>query len=218
MKQEKKEKKVENKQLDKPKKVGEPKVKVLIEETKNKKNQRKGLSEKPVDFDEGDWEMVPSKADKKKKSDQSPIKKDKKPKKTEKENKMDKVELDKTEKEAVNKEIKKESSDKVEIIEESLANEEKQIQVEESVPLIEEKKEKEKKKKDKKTKKENVGVQTEVKKDVAVEAQSVKEEKVVKKETPTIQAPPKDIKGLTEKAEPKESTAVFDELGGEFYI
>jgi hypothetical protein len=51
---------------------------------KNKKNIKKLLSEKPVDFDDGNWETVPTKADKKKKPDQSPAKKDKKPKKTRK--------------------------------------------------------------------------------------------------------------------------------------
>lgn len=71
-----KDKKTENKQVEKNRKNEAIKSKTL-EDVKNKKN-KKLLTEKPVDFDDGNWETVPSKADKKKKPDQSPAKKEKK--------------------------------------------------------------------------------------------------------------------------------------------
>lgn len=63
-KHEKKETKVENKQQEKLKKT-DMKAKLNVDEAKVKKTVKKVVTEKPTDFDDGDWEMVPSKSDKK---------------------------------------------------------------------------------------------------------------------------------------------------------
>nr|XP_023015702.1 DNA ligase 1-like [Leptinotarsa decemlineata] len=91
VKLEQKERKIDNKQLEKNKKNEPIKVK-SNEDIKNKRNVKKVL-EKPVDFDDGNWETVLTKSDKKKKGDQSSEKKEKKVKKPEKEETEKKVEI-----------------------------------------------------------------------------------------------------------------------------
>ncbi|KAG5866521.1 hypothetical protein JTB14_019632 [Gonioctena quinquepunctata] len=65
IKQEKKDKKPDSKHFEKNKKNEISKAK-SSEDIKNKRNVKK-IPEKPFDFDEGDWERVPTKSDKKKK-------------------------------------------------------------------------------------------------------------------------------------------------------
>lgn len=74
-----KEKKQENnasKPAEKTKKneISKTKRNETLEEAKNKKNTKKLLNEKPLDYDDDSWETVPSKFDKKKKQE-SPAKK-----------------------------------------------------------------------------------------------------------------------------------------------
>lgn len=106
------------------KKKGEVKVKKLDPvEVKNKKNA--GKVEKPADFDDGNWEMVPSKNDKKKKQD-SP-KKEKKATKvnkeedSNKENKVENVVKEKAKKDDEVKESAPEPEKKEESVEEKEA-------------------------------------------------------------------------------------------------
>ncbi|XP_066138872.1 uncharacterized protein [Euwallacea fornicatus] len=54
--------------------------KKVVEATDKKKSNKKTSVEKPADFDDGNWETVPSKADKKKKVEGASIKKEKKAK------------------------------------------------------------------------------------------------------------------------------------------
>lgn len=148
------------------------------------------MNEKPVDYDEGDWETVPSKFDKKKKQD-SPGKKEKKTNK-----KVDKpVESEKMVKEEVNKELREK---------------EKNIQLEQSIlveivdketPVIDEKKEK---KKEKKQKENNESQET-------TAVANNKQQKAVE------QPPAKknNVEQLSANDEPiSEGTVAFDELGG----
>ncbi|KAL1517352.1 hypothetical protein ABEB36_001124 [Hypothenemus hampei] len=81
----KKEKKPEPVIVKESKKTVDTTKKVVeTSESKKKISSKKVPVEKPVDFDEGDWETVPSKADKKKKVEQKPVatKKEKKSKTT----------------------------------------------------------------------------------------------------------------------------------------
>ncbi|XP_076233641.1 uncharacterized protein LOC143178725 [Calliopsis andreniformis] len=88
-----------------------------IEQVKNKKNLKNLFQEKPVDFDEGDWEQAYSRKDKKnkKKEEESPSKKTKKAVKkadlineaVAKQRESEKIEIkDKLAKETENKELK----------------------------------------------------------------------------------------------------------------
>ncbi|XP_060535134.1 uncharacterized protein DDB_G0286299-like [Cylas formicarius] len=111
------------------------------EQAKKRPAKKQVAAQKPDDFDEGDWEKVLTKADRKKKSDQSPSKKEKKVKKSEKND----AEPEKTEKEETPVEEKIES--KPEPVKE---NAEEKIEESEAVaPVVEEKKEKKKEKKPK---------------------------------------------------------------------
>lgn len=123
----KKQESVAPKPAEKPKK-SDVKVKKneTIEEIKNKKNAKKLLNEKPLDYDDGNWETVPSKLDKKKKQE-SPVKKEtKKAKKSEK-----LVEIEKLVKEEVNKVLREKDKIKAEV-----------SNKEEASPVVEKKKEK----------------------------------------------------------------------------
>ncbi|PBC30055.1 Transmembrane protein [Apis cerana cerana] len=104
-----------------------------IEQVKNKKNLKNLFQEKPIDFDEGDWEQAYSKKDKKnkKKEEESPSKKNKKnTKKIDlineeviKQKVSEKVEIkDKIIKETENKELKE--KDKKDVILTPISNEE----------------------------------------------------------------------------------------------
>uniref|UniRef100_V5I8L8 Uncharacterized protein n=1 Tax=Anoplophora glabripennis TaxID=217634 RepID=V5I8L8_ANOGL len=198
-KQEKKEKKLDNKQVEKTKK-NEVIKSNIIEEAKSKKNNKKATV-KPVDFDEGDWETVPLKSDKKKK-EQSPAKKEKKPKKAS--DKVDKVEIEKLVKEVVNKELRELDRDiKEEITIEKVTKKEENLVIEEPVVVVEEKKDKKKEKKAKKeVVEEHVAPPAESQEKETVK-ETVKSEKKIEK-TESAPAP---------KAQSKEAAPVFDELG-----
>lgn len=71
-------KKQEIKKETEKNKKNEVKSKEAVVEVKSKKSKSKVVHEKPVDYDDGNWEKVMTKADKKKKQDGSPAKKDKK--------------------------------------------------------------------------------------------------------------------------------------------
>lgn len=140
-----------------------------VEQVKNKKNQKNLLQEKPVDFDEGDWEPAYSRKDKKnkKKEEDTPSKKSKKTaKKTDlitevavkdKDNDQEKTEIkDKVAKETENKELKE--KDNKEVVLTPIINdnveEEKVVEKKSKVSNKVEKSEKEEKKpKSKKSKK-----------------------------------------------------------------
>ncbi|CAG9818655.1 unnamed protein product [Phaedon cochleariae] len=200
VKQEKREKKVE-KQQDK---IKPDSAKPSIELVKNKKNLRRP-TEKPLDFDDGDWETVPTKFDKKKKGDQSPDK-NKKPKRADNVEKLENLKLAK---EVVNRELQ-EKDKQVQNIEEQPEQPtpeepepapaiidiriEHEIEPEEPVVVVEEKKEKEKKKKEKKPKKEAV------EKAVAVE----------EAEAPVVE---EKLDDQPEGTAPKAVAPAFDELG-----
>ncbi|XP_063995068.1 DNA ligase 1-like [Diachasmimorpha longicaudata] len=186
-----------------------------VEQVKNKKNLKNLILEKPVDFDEGDWEQAPSRKDKKKKKEEETPKKTKKSKKSEltndtKEKEQDKVEIkDKVAKETQNKELKEKNE--MEIALEPVSNE---VVDEPEVPEIKEeikkveKSEKDDKKsaKSKKAKKiidpeNNVSV-TEKKTLEKVIAQGVEDAKTI--ETVAVEK----VETVPEKKAP-----VFDELG-----
>ncbi|XP_076634730.1 uncharacterized protein LOC143348429 [Colletes latitarsis] len=130
------------------------------EQAKNKKNLKNLFQEKPVDFDEGDWEQAYSRKEKKnkKKEEESPSKKSKKTAKkadlineaVAKQKDPEKVEIkDKVAKETENKELKE--KDTKEIILVPISNEEIKEKDKDEVKV--EKLEKEEKKKSKKVKK-----------------------------------------------------------------
>ncbi|XP_076679909.1 uncharacterized protein LOC143375059 [Andrena cerasifolii] len=130
-----------------------------VEQAKNKKNLKNLFQEKPVDFDEGDWEQAYSRKDKKnkKKEEESPSKKAKKTVKkadlineaVAKQRDSEKIEIkDKVAKETENKELQE--KDKKDVIcvpdsNEEAITEEKELEKEEE-PLKIEKVEKEEKK------------------------------------------------------------------------
>ncbi|KRT78677.1 hypothetical protein AMK59_8272, partial [Oryctes borbonicus] len=122
------------------KKKSEP---IRTVEEKIKKGTKSKVLEKPVDFDDGNWETVPTKGDKKKKQD-SPAKKEKKPKKIEKSPEMDKLA-----KEYLNKELQE--NEKIVESLDSLTKESELKEIEVAVEPVEPKKEKKSEKKTKKT-------------------------------------------------------------------
>ncbi|XP_066598976.1 uncharacterized protein AH6.3-like [Prorops nasuta] len=152
-------KKEKNQSVNKIKEVKENKT----EHVKNKKNLKNIVQEKPLDFDEGDWEQAYSRKDKKnkKKEEESPSKKNKKSTKkadiineAAKQKDQEKPEIkDKTAKETENKELKE--KDKKEIVLTPILNEEltKEKYSQKEEPNKTEKAEKEEKKKPKKAKK-----------------------------------------------------------------
>lgn len=203
-KQEKKEKKLDNKQVEKNKK-NEVIKSNIIDDAKSKKNKK--VTAKPVDFDDGNWETVPLKSDKKKKGDQSPAKKEKKVKKISPD-KVDKVEIEKLVKEVVNKELQeldREIKEEITIV--KITKKEDILKAEEPVVVVEETREEKKdKKKEKKAKKEVVEetvAPAEPKEKETVPKETVKNEKKVEK---AESAP-------VPKTQPKEAVPVFDELG-----
>ncbi|OAD56693.1 Nuclear envelope phosphatase-regulatory subunit 1 like protein, partial [Eufriesea mexicana] len=120
-----------------------------IEQVKNKKTWRDLFQEKPVDFDEGDWEQAYSRKDKKnkKKEEESPSKKNKKSTKkvdlineeVTKSKVSEKVEIkDKIAKETENKELKEKDKKDVILtpISNELINKEKEHQKEEQTKVI----------------------------------------------------------------------------------
>ncbi|XP_020290224.1 DNA ligase 1-like isoform X2 [Pseudomyrmex gracilis] len=196
------------------------------EQVKNKKNLKNLFQEKPVDFDDGDWEQAYSRKDKKnkKKEEESPSKKNKKtPKKTDlineaKQKEQEKPEIkDKIAKETENKELKE--KEKKEVILTSISDEKTEkgkVQQKDEQNKVEkvEKVEKEEKKsgKSKKNKKVSESENT--------PASIPSTPKLDNK--PTVDEPPKKtsdvekvINNVEENAvaENKEKTAVFDELG-----
>ncbi|CAK9822966.1 hypothetical protein ANTRET_LOCUS1394 [Anthophora retusa] len=199
------------------------------EQVKNKKNLKNLYQEKPIDFDEGDWEQAYSRKDKKnkKKEEESPSKKNKKNiKKADlinqevaKQKMSEKVEIkDKVIKETENNELK--GKDKNDVIFTVIFNEEitkeKEIHKEEEQPKNE-KVEKEEKKsgKSKKAKKvcenENIPVVTQSTPKVD---NKVQEQKIKKRDDNTE----KDSDNSEEKnpqnvQTPEKTGLVFDELG-----
>jgi len=111
-KQSKKQETNSPKQADKKKVESQKPTKIeTVEQVKNKKNLKTKSDEKPMDFDDGSWETVPSKNDKKKKQD-SPAKKDKKAKKPEKsDNKEKSAEIEKLVKEEVEKQLQEDNKE-----------------------------------------------------------------------------------------------------------
>lgn len=191
-----KEKKAETtvKQVEKTKKVEKPKI---VEEIKTKKTVKSKNNEKPVDFDEGTWEKVPTKSDKKKKQD-SPSKKEKKPKKNEKPVENSKVVIEVVNKDVVEQSSNIETKPKEQIV--VPAPPAKQTSVKVTVEVVQEKKEK---KKEKKPKKDVVAVKAEAETEpdtVVAKIADAMKESVVKENTP--------------KEKTNEGGVAFDELGG----
>lgn len=191
-----------SKQAEKNKKneLTKPKKNETLEEIKNKKNTKKLLNEKPLDYDDDSWETVPSKFDKKKKQE-SPVKKSKKDNK-----KVEKlVEIEKLVKEEVNKELReKEKVIKVEVVNSNETPKKEALSSTVIDAAVEEKKEKKKEKKQQKNKAEKQEPQT-------VVAQSKPIEKIIEqpsiKKTIDIEAP-KKVEPVTD------GIVAFDELGG----
>ncbi|KAL0123219.1 hypothetical protein PUN28_007670 [Cardiocondyla obscurior] len=192
-----------------------------VEQAKNKKNLKNLFQEKPVDFDDGDWEQAYSRKDKKnkKKEEESPSKKNKKSsKKTDLINEahqkgQDKPEIkDKIAKETENKELKE--KEKKEVILTSISNEEigkaKELQKEDQSKV--EKMEKEEKKlgKSKKTKKAEDDSTP-----ASVPSTPKTDNKPIVEEQPKKSLNEEKIANNVEEnktVENKEKTAVFDEL------
>lgn len=188
-----------------------------VEQTKNKKNLKNLVQEKPVDFDEGDWVEAYSRKDKKnkKKEEELPAKKKKSEKKYQlittpaaKEKDLEKPEIkDKVAKETENNELKEKN--KKDIILTPISNDEmpKETAVEEKEEANKpEKVEKEEKKKAKKAKKSNEN-----------DASATIVPKTESKNTEKMEQPlEKDNKIVSEESKsekvPEKVTAVFDEL------
>lgn len=184
-----------------------PKKIETVEEIKNRKNLKNKQNEKPLDYDDGNWETVPSKNDKKKKQD-SPAKKEKKPKKL-----ADNKEIEKLIKDEVNKQLQEELlsssgnlSLKLSLDNKTTENLKKNVPVKTAkeevaaiIPVVEEKKLK-KEKKPKKEKEEVEIIKAAPEKPAKVTVEEVKEvPKAVAKESP--------VKKQTT------ATPAFDELG-----
>lgn len=189
-----------------------------VEQVKNKKNLKNLLQEKPVDFDEGDWEQAYSRKDKKnkKKEEDTPSKKSKKnAKKAElinevavKEKDQEKPEIkDKVAKETENKELKeKDNKDVVltPIISDNLETEKKVEKKAEISNKVEKPEKEEKKTKSKKSKKNSESEKV---------AAAVKSEpKIIEKkvEEVIVKDVPEPIKSEQVVEKP---VAAFDELG-----
>ncbi|XP_029676858.1 DNA ligase 1-like isoform X1 [Formica exsecta] len=192
-----------------------------VEQVKNKKNLKNLFQEKPVDFDDGDWEQAYSRKDKKnkKKEEESPSKKNKKiSKKADlineaKQKEQEKPEIkDKTAKETENKELKE--KEKKEVILTPISDEEigktKEIDKEEQNKV--EKVEKEEKRKSKKIKKAVESENT----PVSVPSTPKSDNKPVVEEPEEKPADMEEVATNNEEnkvVESKEKAAVFDELG-----
>lgn len=208
-----------------------------VEQAKNKKNLKNSFQEKPVDFDDGDWEPAYSRKDKKnkKKEDESPSKKNKKTaKKTDlineviaKQKDQEKVEIkDKVAKETENKELKEKEKKEViltPISDENITTEiekEKILKEEEEQPKVEkvEKVEKEEKKagKSKKSKKVSESENTSVSVPTTPKADNKTLEQAEQK---TVENADKTTDNVEQQDSSKvvqtsqKSGVVFDELG-----
>ncbi|XP_012218353.1 nucleolar protein 58-like [Linepithema humile] len=226
-----KERKHEDNKIATKKEKEQPLVKAgkenKVEQVKNKKNLKNLFQEKPVDFDDGDWEQAYSRKDKKnkKKEEESPLKKNKKtPKKADlineaKQKEQETPEIkDKTVKETENKELKE--KEKKEVILTPISNEEistaKELQKEEQNKAEKVEKEERKGGKSKKNKK--------VSEDGNTPASLPSTPKSDNKK-PAAEEPQKKATSVKKAAsvtnneeenkvvENKEKTAVFDELG-----
>ncbi|XP_029168863.1 DNA ligase 1-like [Nylanderia fulva] len=194
-----------------------------VEQVKNKKNLKNLFQEKPVDFDDGDWEQAYSRKDKKnkKKEEESPSKKNKKiSKKADlineaKQKEQEKPEIkDKTAKETENKELKE--KEKKEVILTPISDVEidkaKELDKEEQNKVEKVEKEEKKTGKSKKNKKVSEGENT----PTSVPSTPKSDNK------PVAEEPQKQLANLEKVAtnneenkmvESKEKIAVFDELG-----
>ncbi|XP_050450645.1 DNA ligase 1-like isoform X1 [Cataglyphis hispanica] len=194
-----------------------------VEQVKNKKNLKNLFQEKPVDFDDGDWEQAYSRKDKKnkKKEEESPSKKNKKiSKKADiineaKQKEQEKPEIkDKIAKETENKELKE--KEKKDVILTPISDEEisktKEILVDKEEQDKVEKVEKEEKRKSKKNKKVSESENT----IVSVLSTPKSDNKPVAEEP---QEKPTNVEKVVTNneenkvEESKEKIAVFDELG-----
>ncbi|XP_071579293.1 uncharacterized protein [Temnothorax nylanderi] len=194
-----------------------------VEQAKNKKNLKNLFQEKPVDFDDGDWEQAYSRKDKKnkKKEEESPSKKNKKTSKKAdlineaKQKEQDKPEVkDKIAKETENKELKE--KEKKEVILTSSSDEEiaeaKEPQKEEQSKVEKVEKEEKKSGKSKKNKKTVEGDST----PVSVPSTPKTDNKPIAEEEQKKPFNTEEIANDVEEneaVESKEKTAVFDELG-----
>ncbi|XP_011707562.1 PREDICTED: DNA ligase 1-like [Wasmannia auropunctata] len=201
-----------------------------VEQAKNKKNLKNLFQEKPVDFDDGDWEQAYSRKDKKnkKKEEESPSKKNKKASKKAdlineaKQKEQEKPEVkDKIAKETENKELKE--KEKKEVILTSISDEEigkakeppkeEQSKIEKVEKVEKVEKEEKKSGKSKKNKKTTEGEST----PASVPSTPKTDNKPVAEEQQTKPAsvPEKVANNVEENQveESKEKIAVFDELG-----
>ncbi|KAK0087994.1 hypothetical protein PV325_013543 [Microctonus aethiopoides] len=197
-----------------------------VEQVKNKKNMKNLILEKPVDFDEGDWEQAYSRKDKKKKKEEETPKKTKKSKKNDlisdvgKNKDQDKNEIkDKVAKETENKELKEKNQKDIILepvnnnveSESKIANVEPKDEVKKinKVEKVEEKKSVKSKKAKKSNDNENTPVQNPARneKKSAEKLPEKKAEDVIKKKTETLNETPKVV------VESEKSAAAFDELG-----
>ncbi|XP_057341563.1 uncharacterized protein DDB_G0286299-like [Microplitis mediator] len=196
-----------------------------VEQVKNKKNMKNLILEKPVDFDEGDWEQAYSKKDKRKKKEEESPKKSKKSKKNElvdevgKDNEPEKVEIkDKVAKETENKELKEKDQKDVilEPVDNILAVEDEQVEPKEEVKKVEKinkiEKEKEEKKtvKVKKSKKANDAENNSVSNVTPIET---KPEKIIEKKIEDAPKKTEPVEKSTIEQVTEKSGPAFDELG-----
>ncbi|XP_012535722.1 protein PXR1 [Monomorium pharaonis] len=192
-----------------------------VEQVKNKKNLKNLFQEKPVDFDDGDWEQAYSRKDKKnkKKEEESPSKKNKKTsKKTDlineaKQKEQEKPEVkDKIAKETENKELKE--KEKKEVVLTSISNEEisKESLKEEQSKVEKIDKEEKKAGKLKKNKKtaEDENTSASVPSTPKTDNKPIIEEQ--QKKPASAEKVAKNVEE-NKMVENKEKTAVFDELG-----
>ncbi|KAG7210557.1 hypothetical protein KM043_012077 [Ampulex compressa] len=198
-----------------------------VEQVKNKKNLKNLFQEKPVDFDDGDWEQAYSRKDKKnkKKEEESPSKKSKKAAKkadlineavaTQKEQEKPEIK-DKVAKETENKELKE--KDKKEVVLTPISDEEgtkeKELPKEEEHTKVE-KVEKEEKKntKAKKSKKVSESESAPVPELPTPKVDSKPVEQVVQKKVESTEKTSDNVEEHKEPQAPAKTGLVFDELG-----
>ncbi|KAG8038884.1 hypothetical protein G9C98_003191 [Cotesia typhae] len=196
-----------------------------VEQVKNKKNMKNLILEKPIDFDDGDWEQAYSRKDKKKKKEEESPKKIKKSKKSElvtddKNIESEKVEIkDKVAKETENKELKEKVQKDVvlEPIDDIIEVQEEEVESIEDKKaeknnVIEKEKEDKKSAKAKKNKKSNDSENTSVSNVTSVE---IKSEKIIEKKVEDAFPKKTDQVETFNKVEQvsEKGGAVFDELG-----
>lgn len=197
-----------------------------VEQAKNKKNLKNLFLEKPVDFDEGDWEQAYSRKDKKnkKKEEESPSKKNKKNVKkadlinevVAKQKEPEKIEIkDKVAKETENNELKEKEKQDVVLIpisNEEIVKETEDQKIEEP-PKIE-KVEKEEKKNGKSKKAKKVSESESAPATVPKVDNKLQEQKTQKNEENTEKVSDNvEQKNSTVTETQEKSGAVFDELG-----